>query len=72
MDDSVRPGDLIRITKPLNFMGSPVLGAGVTALVISISSWTDVSHDRALLLLDDRLLDIPDWWLRNNCAVINT
>jgi len=68
--DTVKPGDYVRITKPLNFMGSPVIGAGACALVISIPSWLDTVNDKSLLLVDDRLLTVHDWWLRNNCVVV--
>lgn len=71
MDDDLKPGELRRVTKPLNFMGSPVLGDGSIVTVISAPDrWTLDSSPDTLLLYDDRLLVVPDWWLRPNSVVV--
>ena len=71
MDDDLKPGELRRVTKPLNFQGSPVLCDGSIVTVISAPDrWQVDSSPDTLLLHDDRLLVVPDWWLRPNSVVV--
>ena len=66
------PGDLVKLTHAWldhNTM-SPIVGEGARMLVISTPG-VFASQDEALVLVDHRLLTMPDWWLRIHCNVLN-
>lgn len=65
------PGDYVQLSHAyLDESMSPILGEGGRALVISTGG-VFASSNEALILADDRLITVPDWWLRLHCNVLN-
>ena len=74
MDDPVlKPGDFLQFTRHLSF-GDVLVGQGGIVFLISIPSefepTTGLDDPSALILHDERLIRVPDWWLRKNSVVL--
>jgi len=65
------PGQYVRFKHHWNDLdGSPTIGQGARALVISVP-FPLQSEKEALILTDDgRLHTVIDWWLRLHCEVL--
>ncbi len=65
------PGQYVRLTHHWNDLeGSPILGTGARALVISVPSPLQSGKEALILTDEGRLHTVVDWWLRLHCEVL--
>ncbi len=73
MDACLRPGAFIKLTRHLTF-GDIIVGEGAIVFLISVPSESDDTTSLhgldALILYDERLIRVPDWWLKKNSIVL--